>query len=234
MTRVFVWIIASVPLIVRGADLIVVSPVFEEAGMAAVTISNRHASPLTGLLVQATITEDGKRRAVISKYLDVYVNAFHDKSVGPGEQYRVPLISAEGARRGNSAITTSALFQDGARFGDPQGIDILIDRRKAVHDAIQEHRLSLEPLRGTALANVTARVSAMAEQQKKVAFGMRPEEIAKYSAGSQVTHWVKGAFDGAPPGCGIDCVGKRIEYVLRGLDVWGGQIQRGVAEHPRQ
>jgi hypothetical protein len=215
----------------QAGDLIALSPAFAQGGMVTVSVTNQHASPVTGLLIQATLRANGKPKAVMSSYLDIYVNAFHDKAIAPGEVRTIPLISEDVARKWPASIAIAgAVFQDGRRFGADNGLRILIGRRQALQDAINVFRENLVTSKGAGLAAVTAAIDGLTQSQKDRASRVPQEELSILSAGSQVAQWVRGALDAAPPGCGADCVSKRIDYILGGLSVWESQIQKGAAE----
>lgn len=150
----------------QAADPLVLSEPFSRDGMINVTVSNEYSRPVTGLLVQATIVENGKRRAIVSHYLDIYVNAFHDKAITPGEKRQIPIIDARLPPTAvPSIVIAGAVFEDGSRLGSDYGVRVLLGRRTEPQNAISRFRDHLTSLSGTDLSSVVAATTSLAQEQ---------------------------------------------------------------------
>ncbi len=208
-----------------------ITRVDEQSGILAATVVNGHSAAITGLLIEATIYSKGKPKLKTVRYLDVYVNAFHDRAIASGEARTFPLVQARVARESpRSVVISAAVFADGCRFGGEGGVRILVGRRKAAQDAIDRFRSLLVTVRGGNLTAVRDSVEGLSQRQESESKVALREDVQILAAGSQVADWVKGAFSGAPSECGVECAATRAEYVLGGLAQWREQVQRGLGE----
>lgn len=227
-------VLAPVVLFCTGAhaaDPVSIIGITEHDGMLAATIVNGHPAALTGLLIEATTYSKGKPKLRAIRYLDVYVNAFHDKAIAPREQRTFPLVDAHLARMSPPSIVISAaVFADGHRFGSEEGTRILVGRRKAAQDAIDRFRSILVSVKGGDLTTVRSRVEDLAQRQASESKAAMQEDVPILAAGSQIADWVKGAFAGAPSECSVECAMIRAEYVLGGLTQWREQVRRGLVD----
>ncbi|MFN3325741.1 MAG: hypothetical protein ACK5AZ_19770 [Bryobacteraceae bacterium] len=215
---------------------VAINDMSEERGMLTATVVNRHSSPITGLLVQASVHDGKQPKAVFTRYLDVYVNAFHDKPIAPGERVTIPVLTKELASRWSTpaVFIAGAVFADGTTFGSDSSIRILLGRRVALQDEISRFRSQLVALQGSPLVDVMSAVDDAAAQMKSAGMFLTQEELSIEGVRSQVAQWVRGAFEDAPADCPEACVGKRIDYVLRGLVIWSEEVQKGSAEGARK
>jgi hypothetical protein len=215
-----------------GADRVQVSQITDGNGAVTVCVTNRHTSPITALLLDATVTRGGGRAAVITRYVDVYVNAGQDSTIGPGQTsalWSLPAVAPGGGTL--SMVVDAAVFADGRRYGSEKGLRILAGRRRGLLDALLHGRGLLERGRSAGLSSVRMGVDSAMQALMAETRRMPPEEIPSRTAGALVAQTIKNALDGpAPPDCAGDCAAERIERLLQRLSVWESHVRQGLQE----
>lgn len=215
----------------HAGEPVSISRIDEERGMVVALVENRSASAITSLLVEATIYSGGKPKLQAVRYHDVYVNAYHDKELQGGKSMAVPLVAVDAARKGSpSIIVSAALFADGSSYGTVEGLRVLRGRRSAASTAIERYRNALIARTGSDLPALRAAVQEVRIGQDAELRARSRNDVPVFSAAGQVGDWVSRAFDGTPLECGRDCVARRVEFVLGGLDRWQAELSKGLAE----
>lgn len=203
------------------------------AGMITVTVTNTHTASITGLLLQSMVSEATKRRAIVSSYLDIFVNASYDKPIAPGESRAISIINAALSPGGPPpTVLSGALFADGSSVGTSQGIHILEGRRTELAQTLIRFRQRMMSLKGAGLPEVLASTNAQAQEEGARVRGMRPEEMPIAGVSSMVSDWVQSALASAPANCSADCAGRRLDYIVAGLSTWSAKLTEGMPSKP--
>lgn len=211
-----------------------VGPVSVNGPAAGVFVENNGASPITAFLIKVTAFENGKRRAVEFKYLDIYINFGHDEPVAAGERHFLPLILAtESAKYIFEASLEGVILADGSHSGNAAGLAILTGRRSFFRKCVEDYKAIA--LRYSSLPDaLTAAAKERDRYMAATGLNSDPEvNAAIRQVGTLLYDWFRASLHAGPepsPESCPECTRQKMAGIVGGLSRWGASAERGNAE----
>lgn len=225
----FLAVLAFTPVLHAEMSLASYTVSSDPVNGVAITVKNEHVSPMTAILIETRqFSGPGKLRALHARYMDVYVNPGYERAIGPGEVRTFALQPPQALLRGTYQVQLAgALFEDGARFGTPDGIRILVGRRERVRSDLAEVAQLIERVKqsGYGANQILEELQASAQRAKHVA-AVADVDKAIGTIGGFVAVFAFNSINGAGSACLSNpaCTGRRVEAAILHLRNWQTSI----------
>ena len=212
--------------------LITSSVSLDKASGLTMALKNVSRQPVTAWLVRTRAYEAGKLRMDLYSYMDVYVNAEHDRPLAAGEIATVRVVpTAATSKYQFKSELVGALFANGSASGNTDAIEILDGRRRVLGDAIRETIRIIND----ANSKQSGREHLIRDLTEKIRSALPSDNLTQkeryiVSVKGQLAEFLKQSIGTADDVCDDVCNSNRISGALQVLTRWHGYALHGVTE----